>query len=107
MRFLPNGRLDRSFSRDGVAPIGLRYGQFPTAFALERDGRIVIAGMGARDSMPNIDYFEVARLRPNGRADRSFSGDGISIVDWHGRDDVAGGLAVRRDGKIVVVGSSD
>ena len=61
-RFLPNGRLDRSFSRDGIAHIGLRVGQSPTALALQANGKILVAGVGDGEE-PNTSYFEVARLR--------------------------------------------
>lgn len=104
-RLLPDGRLDRSFSRDGFARIGLRAGQSPTALALEPNGRILIAGVGGGEE-PNTAYFEVARLRRDGRPDRAFSHDGISIVDFRGRNDAATGLAVQRNGRIVVAGTS-
>jgi len=104
-RLLPNGRLDRSFSRDGVAHIGLRIGQGPTALALQANGKILVAGVGGGE-IPNTSYLEVARLRRDGRPDRTFSRDGLSIVDYRGRDDAPTGLAVQRDGRIVVVGTS-
>jgi len=105
VRFLPDGRIDRSFSRDGFALIGLRAGQFPKALALQRDGKILVAGNGGTPH-DESRYFEIARLRRDGRADRTFSRDGISIVDFRGRGEGATGLAVQRDGRIVVVGTS-
>lgn len=104
-RFAPNGSLDPSFGRKGFAQIGLRAGQATSSFAVQRDGKILIAGTGGGE-LPNTAYFEIARLRRNGKPDRSFSRDGISIVDWRGRDDGAAAIGVQRDGRIVVVGTS-
>jgi uncharacterized delta-60 repeat protein len=105
-RFLPNGRLDRSFSRDGLTQVGLRYGQFPSALALQRDGKIVVGGAGDRSDLPNTYYLEIARLRRDGRLDHTFSRDGIATVDFRGRDDGADGVAIQANGRIVVVGTS-
>ena len=49
------------------------------------------------------DDFALARYNPNGSLDTSFSGDGKQTTDFGG-DDVASGVALQGDGKIVVVG---
>jgi uncharacterized delta-60 repeat protein len=107
-RFLPNGRLDRSFSHDGVAQLGQPGGQYGTAMTLQRDGKIVVVGTGSADPdpVPNTSFFEIARFRADGRPDRSFSRNGIATVNFHGRDESATGVAVRSDGRIVVVGTA-
>ena len=105
VRYLPNGRPDPTFGRDGFVQVGLRTGQFPSAVTLQRDGRILVAGFGGTNSSTTSD-FVVARLRRNGKLDRAFSRDGIKTVDFRGRSDGAQGLDVQRDGRIVVVGSS-
>jgi uncharacterized delta-60 repeat protein len=105
VRLLPSGRLDRSFSHDGFAHIGTRRGQAPNGLALQRDGKILIAGT-VQLQLPNWGYMEIARLRRDGRPDRTFSHDGLATVDFPGRDDGAGAIAVQRDGRIVVAGSS-
>jgi uncharacterized delta-60 repeat protein len=90
-RYLPGGRLDRSFSRDGVADVAVpglarppapEEGKGgggepqPTALALGADGDILLAGTYDTDVGGNAGLVSVvARLRPNGAGDPSF-GDG-------------------------------
>jgi uncharacterized delta-60 repeat protein len=90
-RYLPGGRLDRSFSRDGAAEVvvpGLARSPTPeegkggagepqpTALALQADGDILLAGTYDTDVGGSAGLVSVvARLRPNGAADPSF-GDG-------------------------------
>ena len=47
--------------------------------------------------------FALARYNPNGSLDTSFSGDGKQTTDFGGTE-AASGVAIQRDGKIVVVG---
>jgi uncharacterized delta-60 repeat protein len=96
-RYLPDGRLDQSFSRDGRATVDFGYGNdVAYAVAHQRRGRIVVAGQGTRNRYRTEDDFAFARFRRNGRLDRSFSGDGRRTVNFGGRrSDVAYGLAVR------------
>jgi len=96
-RYLPDGRLDQSFSRDGRATVDFGYGNdIAYAIAHQRRGRIVVAGQGTRNRYRTEDDFAFARFRRNGRLDRAFSGDGRRTVNFGGRRfDVAYGLAVR------------
>jgi uncharacterized delta-60 repeat protein len=103
-RYLPSGELDPSFSRDGRVSIDFGYGRdIAAAVALQRDGRIVVAGRSGATE----DEFVVARLRPDGRLDRTFSADGKAAIDF-GRtwSDGANGLALGRGGRILVAGGS-
>jgi uncharacterized delta-60 repeat protein len=106
-RYLPDGRLDPSFSRDGRATVDFGYGNdVAYAVAHQRRGRVVVAGHGARNHNRTEDDFAFARFRQNGRLDRSFSGDGKRTVNFGGRRfDVAYGLAVRGR-SIVATGST-
>jgi len=107
-RYLPNGRLDTSFSGDGRTSIDFGYGDdIALAVALQRDRRIVVAGIGERNRNRSEDDFAVARLRPNGTLDRTFSGDGRATVGFgpH-RFDYGQSLDIQRDGRIVAAGSS-
>ena len=107
-RYLPNGKLDRSFSRDGLASVDFGYSDaVASAVAVQRGGKIVVAGSGARNASRTEEDFAVARLRANGRLDRSFSGDGRATVDFgHRLSDGVHGLAFGRGGRIVLAGSS-
>ena len=104
-RYLPDGRLDRSFSRDGFAEVGLRRDVTANGLALQQGGRIVVVGSSERVGVTSSD-FTIARLRANGTLDRGFSGSGIRRVDFQRREDAAYGVAVQRNGRIVIVGVS-
>jgi uncharacterized delta-60 repeat protein len=107
-RFLPDGRLDPSFSRDGHVTVDFGYADdLAEAVAVQPDGRIVVAGTGARNHLRTLDDFAIARLRDDGRLDRSFSGDGRRTVRFgKARWDRADALALGRGGRIVLAGST-
>ncbi|MBB5751635.1 hypothetical protein [Prosthecomicrobium pneumaticum] len=111
------GALDASFGTaadgtpDGVVGVSLGDGDDTgTAVALQPDGKIVVAGTTvAKDGSSN---FVVARLGADGSADATFGADGGSDGTPDGfvatslgeGDDVATGLALQPDGKILVSG---
>ena len=105
VRYLPSGTLDQSFGRKGIAYVGRgRRNWSPRALALQRDGKIVVVGVGAADN--GSMKFAVARLTRRGRLDRSFSGDGLQTVGLRNRQDHAGAVALDGRGRIVIVGTS-
>jgi uncharacterized delta-60 repeat protein len=107
-RYLPDGRLDRSFSRDGLASIDFGFGDdVANAVAVQPDGKIVVAGQGTRSRYRTEDDFAFVRFRRDGTLDRTFGGDGLVTVDFGGRRyDTAHGLAIQPNGAIVAAGSS-
>ena len=46
----------------------------------------------------------VTRLLPNGALDTTFDGDGTATIDFGSTSDIAAGVALQPDGKIVVAG---
>jgi uncharacterized delta-60 repeat protein len=98
-RYLKDGRLDPSFGGDGRVTTNFGEEDVATGVAIQRDGRIVVAG-----SSGLLD-FAVARYLNSSRLDRSFDGDGKVTTDFGGGD-VATALTLQRDGKIVVVGAA-
>lgn len=100
-RFKANGKLDRTFSGDGKVVVNLGQDEDGAwRVALTSDGRIVLAGW----SVEGGDYrTAVVRLLPNGRLDRTFSKDGIRVMDLSPADnDHVYGLAVTADDEIVL-----
>jgi uncharacterized delta-60 repeat protein len=96
------GALDVSFGVDGrvTTQIGPA-NDTADAVAVQRDGRIVVAG----SSYNGADYdFAVVRYRPDGALDRTFGSGGIVTTDIAGTDDEVRAIAVQPDGKIVVAG---
>jgi uncharacterized delta-60 repeat protein len=106
-RFLPDGRLDPGFSRDGRLSLDFGYGDdLGSSVAVQADGRIVVGGVASYRYRTEAD-FAVVRLRQNGTLDQTFSRDGMQSVNFVGRryDDLYG-LDLQPDGHIVAAGLS-
>lgn len=118
-RFNADGSRDGSFGAGGAAAILLaRLGGRANAVAIQRDGKIVVAGsvLGGDGQ----DRMALARLNPNGTPDTTFGFGGATAlsrvspecqVTGQGAVDClrgsdANGVAVQADGKIVLAGST-
>jgi uncharacterized delta-60 repeat protein len=110
-RYLPDGSLDGTFGAGGEVTTNLT----PAAdeiqdVAIDSAGRIVVAGFSGLGSFGGgIGDFAVARYNPDGTPDSSFGENGVRIIDFGGSlssEDLAYGLALQADGKIVVVGTA-
>lgn len=97
------GDLDPTFSRDGYTRVGFGDDQSTaTAIALDSQGGTVIAGTtGPLGDDGYAAALAVARLRPDGKLDRSFSGDGRATFDI-GASPRVGDVALGAGGTIVV-----
>jgi uncharacterized delta-60 repeat protein len=101
-RYHPTGALDTSFHMDGIAFADFPEGNAETAWAVaESGGRIIAAG---RISNGGGVQMAVARWHATGVLDTSFGGDGMVTIPFAGANALANGVAVTRDGKIVVAG---
>jgi uncharacterized delta-60 repeat protein len=98
VRYTVAGALDTNFGTDGVVSTSFGAASTAHAIALQTDGAIVLAGDAGGD-------FALARKQSDGAADTLFSGDGRVTTDIGGND-VARGVLVQADGKIVVVGET-
>jgi uncharacterized delta-60 repeat protein len=103
-RYLSNGSLDASFGAGGkvTTTFGGRESR-GTAVALQSDGKIVAAGFALIGNGLDI---ALARYNPNGSLDSSFGVGGKVLTDFGARHDVASGLVIQPDGKLVVVGTT-
>ena len=106
-RYNPDGSLDASFSGDGLQTTDFAtvYGSnaWANGVAIQPDGKIV--AVGSVNDVDEYTHFAVARYRPNGTLDPSFSGDGLDTVTI-GAHSSATGVAIQPNGRIVVVGSN-
>jgi uncharacterized delta-60 repeat protein len=78
-RYLPDGRLDRSFGKNGQARLSLGHrGGGALDVAVLPNGRILAAGFGIGED----DRWKAAVIafRPNGTIDRRYNGDGLSTL---------------------------
>ncbi len=95
------GSLDRAFGRNGLQLTDFhRRKDEATAVAVQRDGKIVVAGRIAKPGFTRIPA--LARYRRNGRLDRGFAGNGKASIhcDSSNSHDVA--LAIQPNDKILV-----
>ena len=99
-RYNPDGSLDTSFSGDGKQTTDFGGSDQANGVVLQGDGKIVAVGHSV--AVAGAD-FALARYNPNGSLDTSFSGDGRQTTDFGGFD-LANGVALQGDGKIVAVG---
>ncbi len=98
-RYNPNGSLDTSFDSDGRVTTAFPFrNDVVHGVALQADGKIVVAGESSTD-------FALARYNANGSLDASFGSGGTVLSDF-GVVDIATGLVLQSDGKIVVAGYS-
>ncbi len=102
-RYTTAGSLDPSFSApDGKLTTDFGGVSFADDVAVQSDGKILVAGT---DNAATGD-FALARYNTDGSLDTSFSCDGKQITDFASNVDIANGVAVQPDGRIVVAGSS-
>ncbi|MEP6786909.1 MAG: CHRD domain-containing protein [Acidobacteriota bacterium] len=105
LRLNTDGRLDSTFDGDGIAPHSFSATDSDEALAmtLQPDGRIVIAGC-IRTGGGVLNDFLIARFDQNGSVDNSFGTGGLTVVPFSSLADIALGVAVQPDGKIVATG---
>jgi uncharacterized delta-60 repeat protein len=100
-RYNQDGSLDSTFeSGDGMLDTSLTGNDVAFAVAIQANGKIVAAG-GARGK------FGVARYLPDGTRDTNFSHDGQVTTNFSAGADVARGMLIQSNGKIVCAGSAD
>ena len=103
-RYEPNGSLDTSFSGDGKQITSFGKEEFARGAALERGGKIVVAGYHNDDGDGDYD-FALARYDLDGSLDRSFDDDG-KVETGLGGSDQASAVGIQPDGKIVAAGAT-
>ncbi len=102
LRFMPGGRLDRSFGEGGVVSTFLGSRLAAQDAVVQHNGRIVIVG---DYNVPGSGEARLAAVRylPDGRVDRSFGRKGFFTRDF-GVEGVAYAALVQRDGRVVIGG---
>lgn len=103
-RYRADGSVDRTFSGDGKQTTRFGAGDSEgRGLALQSDGKLVVGGSAAATS------FALARYRPNGVLDASFSGDGKALTSFGPltSPDIRAGanrIVLHRGNKIVAAG---
>ena len=107
VRYNSDGSLDTSFDSDGIVTTSVNVGNgwgYIYAIAIQEDGKIIIAG--SSPAADNQEDITLVRYNTNGSLDTTgFTADGIVTASITGGE-VAQGIAIQEDGKIVVGGYS-
>jgi uncharacterized delta-60 repeat protein len=106
IRYNPGGTLDATFGVNGLVETTIHSTQTSArvlAVAIQKNGAIVAAGDAVIAGNRNM---AVARYKPDGTLDASFSADGKTQSDFDGGNDEAYAVAVQSDGKVVVAGEA-
>jgi uncharacterized delta-60 repeat protein len=106
VRLTADGRLDRTFSRDGIWQTGSSC--TATEPLVQTDGAIVVGGSSGAADYCGGGQMRVLRVTADGRLDRTFGRDGRSdIRASRGGDSGVRDLASDALGRIVVAGYAD
>lgn len=102
VRYNANGSIDTGFGGGGASETPIGAGSaYPTAMALQPDGKIVVAGY----TLDGINEdFAVVRYNANGSLDSSFGTNGEVTTGTDSVDEEAHAVALQPDGKIVIAG---
>ena len=103
-RYNPDGSLDASFDHDGRVFTDFGFGDVVNALSIQRDGKIIAAGIVRSSSSRDAGEFGVARYNLDGSLDAGFDGDGRVLTAFTPLTDSATDVVVQPDGKIVVGG---
>ena len=108
LRLRRNGRLDRSFSRDGRVTVSFGRERWDTAHAIQvrRDGRILIAGE-SRAGQVGPSKIALARLTGRGTLDRSFGRRGRVLTEPAPAGGFAKAMLIQSDNRFLVAGVAD
>jgi uncharacterized delta-60 repeat protein len=106
-RYNPDGTPDTTFSDNGKVTTNFsRASDLATGVAIQANGKIVAAGTAGSTEFSG--KFALARYNANGTLDTTFSGNGKATTDFTpGEQDVAFGVAIQANGKIVAAGGGD
>ena len=111
-RYNTDGSLDITFNPTGSLPgtVTTNFGgsDFGNAVALQKDGKIVVAGQSTVGG--GSFNFAVARYNTDGSLDATFNPTGSppgTVTTDFGGTDIGRAVAIQKDGKIVVAGRSN
>lgn len=105
MRFLPDGRIDRSFAKSGVALTAFPDDDSQAFAALALPNAKAVVG-GFTRAGTDQSAFALARYRGNGGLDTTFGGDGKVVTRFPVRsENECSGLGLATDGQVVASGT--
>ncbi len=99
------GDLDPAFGIGGQVASDFRANELGYGIALQRDGKMIVAGIRFGGLSATGGDFLVVRYNTDGTLDRTFGQGGRVITDF-GLTETAAAVVVQPDGKIVVAGGT-
>jgi uncharacterized delta-60 repeat protein len=99
-----DGLLDNTFGSQGIVTTNFVGFDSANAVALQPDGKIIAVG---NTNTGGAGDFALARYNTNGSLDVTFGTNGKVTTSLSAGRDIAYGVALQSDGKIVVVGGTD
>lgn len=104
VRYNADGTLDKTFNKTGGLIYEFKTGNTVfTASVVQPDGKLISVGYTLNGTIFN---YLVVRYKTNGTLDSTFSGDGIQITNLNVYQYVKPGVALQKDGKIILSGST-
>lgn len=104
-RLKPDGQVDQRFGHGGTVTTDFKGYDRIEAIAIGKRSRIVGAGSSQHGIGGDRRYrFAVARYRPDGKLDRSFSHDGKTKTTFSGFRDEATAVTIDSRGRVVAAG---
>lgn len=104
-RMLEDGTYDAAFGTNGVFTYHLNYETGAYECIVKSDGKILVVGY-TTDNGGNGMAMLLVQLNADGTPDTNFGNNGVSYFDIGPREDMAYGIALQSDNKIVVCGTS-
>jgi uncharacterized delta-60 repeat protein len=103
-RYNASGDLDHSFNVKGYQTIDFKSNNdYINSVTIQKDGKIIAAGYSGTNTSSG---FAITRINTNGSIDKSFGEDGKMTTHFNGNVDIAYGVSLQKDEKIIVTGSS-
>jgi uncharacterized delta-60 repeat protein len=105
-RYNTDGTLDNTFGNGGKVTTDLfGFSDMANDVIVQQDGRILVAGSALR--IASVGDFALVRYNADGTLDNSFGSGGWVVTDFFGFSDLARGLDLQTDGRIVVAGAAN
>ena len=105
-RYNRDGSLDQTFGAGGIALTTIRGADIAAAVAVQRNGKIVVAGTSASNDPLHPTGFAVARYNRDGSLDLTFGDGGQVLTEFPNASTEGRAMTIQADGKIVVVGQA-
>ncbi len=105
-RYLPDGKLDTTFSSDGKTLINITsVGDEIRKISILSDGTIIGGGYAGRNILGEKQSFLLLSLNADGSLNKNFGGDGEVLTSFEGLNSEARSMAVQDNGKIILAGT--